>query len=131
MAATVVTNVGKGIIAKRMFGATPTQSEPKFIAWGTSGSSDANVADTTIANGGYTEGPESRVTGTGSAVTTTNTNDTHQIVGTITASAGRTVTVAGVLDASTSGNLYVKGNFTGIVLNTGDSIQFTFKVQFT
>jgi len=27
--------------------------------------------------------------------------------------------------------LFVKGDFTGIPLNTSDSIQFTFKVQFS
>jgi hypothetical protein len=124
--ATVVTNVGKGIIAQRMFGATPSQAEPKFVGWGT-GAGTAAVGDTTL----FTESAEARTSGTGSAVTTTNTNDTHQVTGTITASAGRTITNAGVLDASTVGNLYVKGDFTGVVLATGDSIAFTFKVQFT
>jgi len=36
-----------------------------------------------------------------------------------------------LFDASTSGNLFVKGDFTGIVLASGDSIQFTFKTQFS
>ena len=41
-----------------------------------------------------------------------------------------TITNAGVFDASTSGNLFVKGDFTGLTLAAGDSIQFTFKVIF-
>ena len=44
---------------------------------------------------------------------------------------GETITNAGLFDASTSGNLFVKGDFTGIALNSGDSIAFTFKVQFS
>ena len=124
--ATVVTNVGKGIIAQRMFGATPSQAEPKFVAWGT-GAGTAAATDTTL----FTESAEARTSGTGSAVTTTNTNDTHQVTGTITATATRAITNAGVFDASSTGNLYVKGDFTTINLSTGDSIAFTVKVQFT
>lgn len=53
------------------------------------------------------------------------------MVGTITAGGALTITNAGVFDASTTGNLYVKGDFTGVGLASGDSIQFTFKVQFS
>jgi hypothetical protein len=53
------------------------------------------------------------------------------VVGTITAGTTETITNAGLFDASTSGNLFVKGDFTGIALNSGDSIQFTFKCQFS
>jgi hypothetical protein len=49
----------------------------------------------------------------------------------LTAPSGLTITNAGLFDASTSGNLFIKGDFTGIVLNTGDSIQFTIKAQFS
>lgn len=123
--ANVVTSVGKAIAAARMIGATPTQLEPKFVGWGT-GAGTSAAADTTL----FTESAETRATGAGTVVTTTTTNDTHQIVGTLTATAARSITNAGVFDASTVGNLYVKGDFTAIALNTGDSIQFTFKVTF-
>ena len=53
------------------------------------------------------------------------------MVGTQTAGGSLTITNAGLFDASTAGNLFVKGDFTGIVLGTGDSIQFTFKTQFS
>jgi len=36
-----------------------------------------------------------------------------------------------LFDATTSGNLFAKGDFTGIALLSGDSIQFTFQVQFS
>jgi len=123
--ANVLTNAGKAIISGRMFGSTPTQTEPRHVAWGT-GAGTAAAADTTL----FTEAAEARTAGTSSQVTTTVTNDTHQVVGTITAAAGKTITNAGVFDASTSGNLYVKGDFTGLALLTGDSIQFTFKLAF-
>lgn len=122
--ATVVTNLGKGIIAQRMFGSSPSQAEPKYAHWGT-GAGTSAAANTTL----FTAAAESRVAGTSSAVTTMNTNDTHQVVATITSTSTQTITNAGIFDAASSGNLYVKGDFTGIGLNNGDSIQFTFKIQ--
>lgn len=124
MATTVVTNAGRAIMAKRMFGATPTQDEPKYIAWGT-GAGTSIVTNTTL----FTEAAETRVAGSASTITTAVTDDTHQCVGTITSSSAQTITNAGVFDASTSGNLYLKGDFTGIPVAIGDSIQFTAKVQ--
>jgi hypothetical protein len=124
--ATVVANAGKAIISGRMFGATPTQAEPRYVGWGT-GAGTAAVTDTTL----FTEAAEARATGTGSQVTTTLTNDTHQCVGTITSASGQTITNSGIFDATSAGNLYVKGDFTGLALNTGDSIQFTYKIKFS
>lgn len=123
--AIVLTNAGRDILTNRILG---SGTEPKFIAWGT-GAGTAAATDTTL----FTEGPEARTTGTSSRVTTTTTNDTYQVVGTITASAGRTVTNAGTFDVVTasSGNLFIKGDFTGVVLASGDGIQFTVTIQFT
>jgi hypothetical protein len=121
--ATVLANAGKAIITNRIKGAG---TEPNYVAWGT-GAGTAAATDTTL----FTESAEARVAGTSTQQTTTTTSDTYQVIGTMTASAGRTITNAGLLDASTSGNLFVKGDFTGIVLNSAESIQFTFKVQFS
>jgi len=121
--ATVLTNAGTAICANRLHG---TGTEPVYIAWGT-GAGTAAVGDTTL----FTEASESRVSGTVTIVTTTVTNDTWQNVGTITcAGSGKTITNAGSFDASTSGNLHIKGDFTGIALSVGDSIQFTIKQKF-
>lgn len=120
------THAGKAITTGRMLGATPAQAEPKYVDWGT-GAGAASASSTTLS----TAGGESRTSGTGSQVTTSQTNDTHQIVGTITATGSKTITNAGVFDASTTGNLYVIGDGLSIALLTGDSIQFTFKVQYT
>jgi hypothetical protein len=121
--ATVLANRGKEIIVDRLIG---SGTEPKFVAWGT-GAGTAAATDTTL----FTEAAEARVTGTSSKVTTTTTSDTYQVVGTMTAAAGKTITNAGLFDASTTGNLFVKTDFTGVVLATSDSITFTFKVQFS
>jgi hypothetical protein len=128
--ATVLTNAGRAINAGRMLGATPTQLEPKNIAIG-SGAGTAAVADTTLFTE-YTTGTWSgyaRTATNGTQVTTTITNDTAQWVGTFTAGAAQTVTNAGNFDAATVGNLHIKGDFTGVVLANGDSIQITIKDQ--
>ncbi len=68
--------------------------------------------------------------GTSSRVTTTTTNDSYQVTGTRTATGSGTVTVSGLFDAASGGNLFVKGDFAGIALVSGDSIAYTFKVVF-
>lgn len=124
--ATVLTNSGKAIVTNRIKG---SGTEPVYVGWGT-GAGTAAAADTGLftedVTGGYT-----RATGTSTRVTTTATNDTYQVVGTLTAGAGLTITNAGTFDAVSAGNIFVHGDFTGIVLANGDSIQFTVKTQFT
>ena len=121
--ASLVVNTGRSIITNRIRG---TGTEPVFSAWGT-GAGTAAAADTTL----FTEGPEARVTGTSSQVTTTTTGDTYRVVSTITASAARAVTNHGLFDASSAGNLYAKSDFAVINLATSDSIQFTDNVTFS
>jgi len=121
--ATLLVNTGKAIVTNYLNGGAATQ--PKYVAWGT-GAGTTGATDTTL----FTE-VTPRVSGTTSQVTTSTTNDTFQVVGTQTAGTSETITNAGLFDASTSGNLFVKGDFTGIPLNTSDSIAFTFKVQFS
>jgi len=121
--ATVLVNTGKAIVTNYLAGGAATQ--PKYIGWGT-GAGTAAITDTTL----FTE-TGSRTTGTTTQVTTTTTNDTFQVVGTLTAGSGLTITNAGTFDAVSSGNLFVKGDFTGLVLARGDSIQFTIKTQFS
>lgn len=129
--ATVITNVGQAIPPNRMLGGG---TEPLNVGWGTAAGTAA-VGDTTL----FTETAldlsttsGSRTAGTSSRVTTTQTNDTYQVTATKTASGAGTVTNAGLWDNVTigSGTLYLKGDFTGIVLASGDSIAFTIKVKF-
>ena len=123
--ATLLVNTGKAVVTNRINGGGTT---PLYVAWGT-GTGTTAATDTTL----FTESssPASRTTGTASQQTTSTTNDTFQVVGTLTSGTSQTITNAGTFDAVSSGNLFVKGDFTGIALNSGDSIQFTVKVQFS
>jgi hypothetical protein len=84
-----VTAKGREVIVNRL-GATGG-SEPKQLGWGT-GTQTAATTDV----GPFIEAPEARVTGTSSVVTTTTTNDTYQVVGTITCTQGGGETIAEV-----------------------------------
>lgn len=129
--ATLLVAAGEAICSGRMLGATPSQAEPKFIGIG-SGAGTTGNSDTTLFTE-YTSGTWSgyaRTSSAGTQVTVTDTNDTAQWQGTFTAGASQTVTNAGNFDASSAGNLCVKGDFTGVALANGDSIQVTIKLTF-
>lgn len=120
--ATLLVNTGRAIVTNRL---NSGGTIPQYVAWGT-GAGTTAATDTTL----FTE-TGTRVSGTVSQVTTSTTNDTFQVVGTQTAGSTLAITNAGLFDASTSGNLFAKGDFSTINLSSGDSIQFTFKVQFS
>lgn len=107
---------------------------PKYIGWGT-GAGTAVVADTALFTEKLVDLSSSagtdHTTGVATRTTTTNTNDTLTITGTRTATGAGTVTNAGTFDAASGGNLYVKGDFTGIGLASGDAITFTVNVKFS
>jgi hypothetical protein len=128
--ATVVTNKGKAMLADRVRTSPGTYTtSPKFCAMGvgaTGAARTAVAADTALS----TE-VESRTSGTESVVTTSQTGDTYQVVGTITATSGRSVDEAGLFDASSTGNMFTSATFSVISLNNGDSIAFTWKTQLT
>lgn len=100
---------------------------PKWIDWGTG--TTAPVAGNTALE--TVKSDEARTVGTGSQATTNTTNDTYQVVGTITcASSGAAITEVGLFDALTSGNLFLRGTFSAINLNVADSIEFTIKTVY-
>jgi len=119
--ATVVTNSGLALVTNRIKGGG---TEPNQVAWGT-GTGTAAAADTALG----TESAEARVAGTSTQQTTTETDDTYQVVGTLVSASAQSISEAGLLDAATAGNLFVRGDFTPIALAVGESIQFTVKVQ--
>lgn len=122
-ASTAVVNAGRAILTDRITG---SGTEPKYVAMGT-GTTAVQLTDTTL--GGEVE---SRTTGTGTRTTTSTTNDTYQVTGTVTATTSRTIGEAGLFDAASSGNLFVRGVLAATVsLSSGDSIAFTFTVQVT
>ena len=130
--ATVLTNAGRDILTNRILG---SGTEPKNIGWGT-GAGTAAAADTTLFSekaADLTATSGTRPAGTSSRQTTSVANDTYRVAGTIAATGSGTVTNAGIFDNTTigAGNLFVKGDFTGIALNSGDSLTLTFNLQFT
>ena len=131
--ANILTNLARAMITAALKASGYT--EPVYVGWGT-GAGTSAAADTTL----FTEKAldlsattGTRPTGTTSRVTTSVTNDTWQNQATLTATGAGTVTNAGCWDNSAigSGNLALKSDFTGIGLAIGDSIQFTFKAQFS
>lgn len=132
--AVVVVNAGRDIVTNRIKGAG---TEPLNIGWGTGTQTTALVTDTGLGPTTVeklvdltTSAGTDHTAGTSSRVTTTVTNDTYQVTGTRTATGTGTVTTAGLFDAASGGNLFVKGDFAGIALVSGDSIAFTFKAIF-
>lgn len=124
--APLLVNTGKAILTARLIGTTPSQLEPKFLGIGTGATAEA-ITQTALV----TE-VETRIgTNAFTQVTTTTTNDTAQCVQTITAGTARAVTEAGLFDAVTTGNMLVRGVFSVINLAIGDSIQVTWKLQFS
>lgn len=122
-ASTAVVNAGRAILTNRIIG---SGTEPKYVAMGT-GTTAVALTDTAL--GGEVE---SRTTGTSSRTTTSTTNDTYQVTGTVTATASRTIGEAGLFDAASGGNLFVRGVLASTIsLASGDSIAFTFTVQVT
>lgn len=107
-----------------------TQNAMKYIGWGT------GSGQTVSSNDLATPANESRTTGTASQQTTTTTNDTYRVVGTITAGGSRAITEVGVFDAAgtgnppSGGNMDIYGDFSVINLATGDSIAFTINAIF-
>jgi hypothetical protein len=127
--ATVITTAGAAIQAKRMVGATPTQTEPKYVAMGTGATGAARTA--VIGDTALTTPVETRTAGTASTVMTTYANDTYQCVGTIVATTGRAIDEAGLFDQlAVGGNMMISATFPVQNLLNGDSIQFTFNNKF-
>lgn len=96
--ASVITSKGRDVLSGRMIGATPTQAECKVLGWGVpSAQFTAAVSDIAL----FAETAEARVTGTSTQQTTTTSNDTYQVVGTLTASGARAVTEVALFDSTT------------------------------
>lgn len=132
--AAFVVNVGKAITAARHVGATPSQTEPKFIQWGT-GTTTAAVTDTGIQT--TTGTTEARTTGTISAVAGAQGNSKVQVTGTITAAGTPTIAEVALFDTvgtgspPTGGVCWIHASHGSTVLATGESIAYTITCDFT
>lgn len=122
--ATYLVNAGKAVVTGRIKAAGI--AEPTYIGWGTGGGSAVESA-----TGLTTPSAEARTNGTSTQQTTTVTNDTYQVVGTVVSASQQDIDEAALFTASTSGTMFILGDFTAIPLEIGDSIQFTFKIKFT
>jgi len=129
--ATYVVNAGLDITTNRLKGAG---TEPLYIGWGVGAGTTAK-ADTTLFGERLvdlaTAAGTDHTAGSSSRVLTTVANDSYQVVGTRTATGAGSVTNAGLFDAASGGNLYLKGDFTAVGLNPGESIAFTIKAVYS
>lgn len=116
--ATVLTNAGRDFLTDVLDGTTAVPTH--YIGSGT-GAGTAAVGDTTL----FTEVSEARVSATKSQPVST----TNRFVATQSFTGSKTVTNAGLLTASSGGTLVIHGDFTGIVVASGDAIQFTIDLQ--
>lgn len=121
-----VTFTGYSVMTGRMKGATPTQGEPLYVGWGLGGvgtGSPYTVATSDVAP--FQEGPvgdySSRITGTSSQVTVTTVDDTYQVIGTITASTGETITEMFLSDSATKAQATTVASGGGTVIGSSSN----------
>ncbi|MGV9427072.1 hypothetical protein ACWDO7_22650 [Streptomyces sp. NPDC003656] len=93
----VITAKGREIIANRMRGGTPSQSEPLNLAWG---NNPAGLTAAATDVGLFKEASESRVAGTSSVTTTTTPSDTYQVTGTFTSGSTQSVAEVALSDSA-------------------------------
>jgi hypothetical protein len=123
----VLTNVGIAGYQNAMNGGSHTA--PQHVGWG---ESDASLlpANTDLADAVA----QARVSGSKSVITENVTNDTYQVVATLTALGTIAVEEVGLFDGAGTGSppsgddMYVRGTFGTINLEEDDSIQFTIKI---
>ena len=124
--ANLVTNVGFAGAASRINGAD-AEAAFTYLAVGI-GTTGAAVGDTTLESEIVDSGLE-RAAGSASRVTTTETDDTAQLVKTWTVTGSKAVTEAGVLNAASTGTLLARQVFSAINVVSGDSLQLTYKIK--
>lgn len=118
--ATVFVNGGAAIINNRVIQAG---TAPKNIGWGT-GATAAAVTDTALQTEAAPTTAGGRTVGTESRTTTSVTNDTYNVAGSVTAAGTVSITEAGLFDAVTAGNMLIHSVFAAVALVLNDSISF-------
>lgn len=121
----LITNAGFAGAAARL-GSDATEVKFDYIAVGT-GTTAAAAGNTTLETE-ITDSGLARGTGTVSRVTTTQTNDTHQVAKTFTVTGTKAVTEMGLLNASSGGVLLGRNVFSAVNVVNGDSLVATYKV---
>lgn len=130
----LITSAGKAGMASRANGSGAAAAFTS-IGMGT-GTNAAAVGDTALqtgvgAGGSADSGVHVLATAsvTASRVTTSVTNDTAQLQGTVSITGTIAVTESGVFNADTNGTLLCRQVFSAINVVNGDSLQLTWKVQ--
>lgn len=125
----IITNTGLAMVTEALHAHA---DRPRHLQWGVGSGqliTDNALDDTT----GTTE---ARTAGTTAQATTTVTDDTYRVTGTIVAAGSRAITEVGAFDAAgsgsppTGGNMGLYGDFAVINLLSGDSIAFTIDAVF-
>lgn len=124
--AVVITNAGEEWTVDKF--KETVQTEANYTGWGT-GAGTAAKADTDLFTPVNTNpGNVLRLAGVTSK-TGTGATAKYQVVTTLEAVAGITATNAGLWTAVSGGTLVVHGDHTGVVLATGDKIEYTFTID--
>ena len=123
--AVVLTSVGEEVLIDLIDGTSGTHltTTNSFIGWGT-GAGTAAKGDTTL----FTEASEARVN---PSTQTQPTADKLRWVGTITANGSKTITNAGLFNASTGATLIIHGDHTGQAVALNDKIEYTIELEQT
>jgi hypothetical protein len=127
MAGPYTTDKGKNVITDRLQTTPATYANgPKYVAYGTGNGvlQSGNDLDNQVQN---------KASGTESIETTTVTGDTYQVIATLTADDAYAITESGLFlnSANATGDMFAYSDFLEVNLNDGDSIQFTWRVEFT
>lgn len=123
----VLTAKGREIYQNRIGANGGSFSEPKQLGWGTGGIAGGPFTAAVTDVGMFQEAAEARVAGTPSVQTTTTTNDTYQVVGTITSASAQTISEVGLYPSATkpATNTVAAGGVVGsssaTTLNTGST----------
>lgn len=127
--ASVLSELGEEWIVDRLVATSGTYSADvgNYVGWGT-GAGTANKTDTTLFTESNDPASASRTTGAVTKVGT-DTSAVWQCVATVPSTSTQTITNAGTFKAGGAVAMFLKGDFTGIPLVNGDSIQFTFTLN--
>lgn len=126
----VLTNLGEEWVVDRLCasdGGTDSSVKGNFVGWGT-GAGSSNKTDTIL----FTESNDPVSSGRTTGAVSKNGSGTSakwQCVATVPSTTTQTITNAGTFKAGGVANMYLKGDFTGIPLVSGDSITFTFTLD--
>jgi len=123
-----ITNAGLAAVADLILLDNPGSTLGfDHIAIGT-GTTGATSGDTTL-EAEISTGGGSRVAGTGTRVTTAETNDTAQLEVTYTFSSSFAVTETGMFNAASSGVMLARTTFSAVNVVSSDQLTIRWKIQ--